>query len=130
MLSEHSILVALADPKGQRAFESALARSGVRPVFASSVGETRRILERERIELVICEDHLNDGDFHDVLTASRSGPAGRVPVVVTSHLDDTSEYLEAMKLGAFDFISAPYERHEIERIVDHALHRMPPVTVP
>jgi DNA-binding NtrC family response regulator len=41
--------------------------------------------------------------------------------VVASRLDDTAQYFEAMSLGAFDFIAAPYVRREVEWIVNRAL---------
>ena len=45
------------------------------------------------------------------------------PVVVTSRLDDTSQYLEAMRLGAFDFMARPFRRSEIEWIVQNAMRK-------
>jgi DNA-binding NtrC family response regulator len=93
-------------------------------VYTSSVGEARQILAHEPIAMVICEDHLADGSFRDMLGAV-SSQRSQVPVVVTAHVDDQVEYLEAMRLGAFDFIAAPYRRAEVEWILEHALHLAP-----
>lgn len=116
------VLVALADPETKTAFSRALPSSGLDPVYTSSVKEARGILARESISMVFCEDRLADGNFRDML---RVMEAKQVPVVVTSRTDDPKEYLEAMKLGAFDFIAAPYRRAEVEWILEHALHGAP-----
>ncbi len=118
------VLVALRDPEARNAFSRVMPTPAIEPVFASSVGETRRILQRESIALVICEDQLGDGSFREVLrdAAMQRGP---VPVVVASHMDDQAEYLEAMGLGAFDFIAAPYRRAEVRWIIEHALVSAP-----
>lgn len=118
------VLIALATPEARTAISRALPTSGLDPVFTSSVRELRSILSQESVDVVICEDRLNDGDYRDVLNVMASR-LRRVPVVVASHVDDTREYLEAMKLGAFDFIAAPYRRAEVEWIIEHALGRVP-----
>ena len=72
--------------------------------------------------LVVCEDTLADGSFRNVLyTLKLAG--SRIPLVVCSLLAEMAEYLEAMELGAFDFIAHPFCRVELERIINRALHQ-------
>ena len=81
------------------------------------------MLAREPVQIVFCEAGLIDGTFRDVLRAVR-GAGSKVPVVVASRVDDTREYIEAMGLGAFDYIACPYRHSEVERIVSSALREV------
>ena len=72
--------------------------------------------------MVFCEGRLRDGSFRDLLRAAEVAEA-RLPVVVASRLAETDEYLEAMRLGAFDFVARPYLQSEVESIVHRALER-------
>jgi DNA-binding NtrC family response regulator len=121
MMFPPRVLVALSDAEARKAFSRALPSKSVETVFTNSVSEAQRFLSREPFAMVIVEDRLQDGSFRDMLREV-GGKRSAVPVVVASHLDDQAEYLEAMKLGAFDFISAPYRREEMEWILEHALH--------
>lgn len=116
------VLVALADPAGQKALTNLLPHHDAEPVFASTLREARAVLSSQSIALVVCEDYLIDGNYRDLLPVARAAQ-GDVPVVVASRVDNPEEYLEAMKLGAFDFVAAPFSRAELERIVHNALNR-------
>jgi DNA-binding NtrC family response regulator len=122
MVDRIKVLVACSDPESRQTLSTFLSQCGLDPVFSTTVREARAILARQSIPLVICSADLVDGSFRDVLRAAGTGDA-RVPVVVASRRDDTAEYLEAMQLGAFDFIACPYKRSEVEWIVSHVLRR-------
>lgn len=115
-----AVLVASSDPERQKLFGRLLQQCGLDSVYVTSVRELLDVLKRKRVPLAICEDALTDGTFRDVLGATQRAGL-KVPVVVASRLDDTNEYVEAMSLGAFDFIASPYARREVEWIVNRAL---------
>ena len=122
MLGRSRVLIALADPASRRALSTLLSQHDAEPVFAMSMREARAVLAHEPVALVVCEDSLRDGSYRDLLPVARAAK-GDVPVVVTSRTDNPEEYLEAMKLGAFDFVSEPFSRAELDRIVFNALNR-------
>jgi DNA-binding NtrC family response regulator len=114
-------LIACHDPESRRALSGLLSECGLETVVSSTVREVRAHLARHPLAVVFCGESLADGTFREVLRAAEAAQP-HVPVVVASRLDDTQEYLEAMRLGAFDFIATPYRRSEVEWIVHHALH--------
>jgi DNA-binding NtrC family response regulator len=120
MTERFPVLVASPDPEHQRTFGRLLEQCGLEPYFVTTVRAAVEALNRQRVALAFCSEALSDGTFRDVLVAARNSGV-RVPVVVASRLDDTAEYFEAMSLGAFDFIAAPYVRREVEWIVNRAL---------
>ncbi len=122
MAGRAKLLVACPDPETWRSLTSVLAQHGVQPVCCSSVSAARAFLERHPVCAIFCESRLADGSFRDVLRlAALAGQP--VPVVVTSRLDDPAEYLEAMELGAFDYIARPYRRADVDWILSRALGR-------
>ncbi len=120
MSERFSVLVASSDPEHQRAFGRLLEQCGLEPMYVTTVRAAAETFNRHRVALAFCADALPDGTFRDILDVARRAGAG-VPVVIASRLDDTSEYVEAMSLGAFDFIASPFRRAEVEWIVNRAL---------
>jgi DNA-binding NtrC family response regulator len=87
---------------------------------SSNVSEAQAVMRERSIGLVFCESDLPEGGFRPVLhTLKLAG--SRAPLVVCSLLGELEEYLEAMQLGAFDFIRPPYRHAEVEVIVKSAL---------
>ncbi len=122
MIGRTRVLIALSDPASRRALSNILPQHDLEPVFAATLSEARAVLASERVALVVCEDILIDGSYRDLLPVAQAA-RGDLPVVVTSRVDNPEEYLEAMKLGAFDYVAAPFSRTELDRIVHNALSR-------
>lgn len=113
------IVVASSDLESRRGLTSILTRQGLDPISTSSFMECREIIEKESVGLVFCDRNLVDGDYRDVLNASRAA-TGKVRVVITSKHADWDEYLEAMRLGAFDVIACPCRPTDVEWMVIQA----------
>lgn len=124
MPSTLKVLVTSCDPETRWGVAKILGKSGIDLLFSSTVSEAKEILARQRICLVFSEAELPDGGFRDILShVARS--VAKVPVVVLSRLDEWDQYLEAMRLGAFDYVTRPYHPAEIEWIVSKALRMVP-----
>ena len=119
MPSRLRVLVVSSDSENGRKLGTILSECGLDPVPASTLEEAQALLAKRDALLVFCDAELANGTFHEVL---RLAEAVRIPVVVASRVHETLQYLEAMRLGAFDFIALPYRRSEVEHIVASALH--------
>lgn len=71
------------------------------------------------VKIVFCDRELCDGTYHDFLTAARA-LKNKTRVVITSRLADWDEYLNAMRLGAFDVIAAPCRAADVEWTLSQA----------
>jgi DNA-binding NtrC family response regulator len=116
------VLVVGANVEKRTAIVDVLEECGLEPVIASNLEETRNILARRPMHVVFCEDYLPDGSFREVLRMVKATKP-EIQVVVSSMLEDVDEYIEAMNLGAFDFIAPPYHGAEIVSVVDSASKR-------
>ncbi|MGH9403944.1 MAG: hypothetical protein ACRD2P_17830 [Terriglobia bacterium] len=112
------VLVAMSDSDGRSALASTLAARGLDAVIASTLRETRTILNHEQVAVVFCQNKLEDGAFNDLLGEDLKG---KIPVVVCSPSYEPGVYMDAMSKGAFDFIAYPYAQREIEWILSCAL---------
>ena len=122
MTDPQKVLVISCDAEGTDVLATFLRACGMKAIFCESVEECRAVLEPGDVALVFCDSCLKDGDYREVMRLSAASQV-HPPVVVTSRLDDTSQYLEAMRLGAFDFVARPFRRSEIEWIVQNATRK-------
>ena len=119
MTGEFEVLVAASSAENRSAITKVLLGMGVRPAITSSVKEARAILSAKAVSLVFCEEKFADGNYQDVLRAVKK-TAAKAPVVVSSPSHDWNEYLEALRLGAFEFMDGPVRALDVEMIVRYA----------
>jgi DNA-binding NtrC family response regulator len=121
MNESFEVLVAAESAESRRELGGILSRFGVQPAYSSTVQETKQILATRPVSLVFCEETLADGSFRDVLRALKARRAA-VPVVISKSHDDWDNYLEALRLGAFEYLVGPFNSSDIEMLVRYA-HR-------
>ncbi|MBI3184165.1 MAG: sigma-54-dependent Fis family transcriptional regulator [Myxococcales bacterium] len=91
-------------------------------VTASSCSEARAAFARNRVELVILDLNLPDGDGLDLVHAFRRDDEAEV-VVITAY-PKVQSAVRALKAGAFDYINKPFELEEFDIVIAKALgHR-------
>jgi DNA-binding NtrC family response regulator len=114
------IVTASADVEDRRTMVNILAKQELDAIVASSVSECRQSMAHENVGLIFCARSLADGDYRDLLLAARASKR-RTRIVLTARITDWNEYLEAMRLGAFDVISAPCRPTDVEWMILQAL---------
>jgi DNA-binding NtrC family response regulator len=114
------VVIASCDVEERRATCNILAKLGLDPIAAPTVRECEEIAAQENAGLIFCSRWLADGDYRDLLVAAR-GWSRKIKIVLAARVTDWDEYLEAMRLGAFDVISAPGRPTDVEWMVIQAL---------
>jgi len=99
-----------------------VGQCGLKPEIATSTRDAVSLLGSEAVCVAFCQDDLPGDGFKAVLKVAKRVA---VPVVVSSRLADPQRYLEAMELGAFDFICPPYYNAEVRALASAVLHRSP-----
>jgi DNA-binding NtrC family response regulator len=108
---------------------SILTHSNWRLYEAESCGEARRILDRQRISVVVCDELLPDGDWKQVLEMV-NGMQAAPPLIVTARNADDRLWSEVLDLGAYDLLPKPFDHKEVIRAVGIAwLHWKDSVTL-
>lgn len=106
------ILVVSSELESRRTLNEILRKEGHETICASRLSECQEALQTQRVSLIFCDRRLSDGNYRDVVAATRAAhqPAR---VIVTSRLADWDEYLEALHNGAFDLIASPCQPTDV-----------------
>lgn len=113
-------IVACTDPEIRQLLVSVLHEFGLQPTLPETLDEAKALLAREETALAFVQPRFSDGSFQEVLGAG-DGPRSRVPVIVCSEFYDKDLYIEAMSLGAFDYLAFPYRREDVAWVVNNAV---------
>jgi two-component system, NtrC family, response regulator PilR len=89
---------------------------------ARTVGEARQCLGDTTYDLVLCDVMMPDGNGLDLLREIKSGEADPAVIMMTAYTS-TKSAIEAMKLGAADYISKPFDVEELKIVAQKALER-------
>ncbi|NJL26416.1 MAG: sigma-54-dependent Fis family transcriptional regulator [Thermoanaerobaculia bacterium] len=104
----------------RRMMQRALGEEGYDVVTAATGEEGVEALEQGRFDLVLTDLRLPGISGLDVLERCRARWA-QVPVVVLTAFGNVSTAVEAMKLGAADFLEKPVEIDDLSRLVGRLL---------
>ncbi len=104
----------------RRMLERALAGEGYEVAAAATGGDGVRAARERPFDLVLTDLKLPDLSGLEVLAASRAAQP-RVPVVVLTGYGTVAAAVEAMKLGAYDFLEKPVELDDLLRLVEGAI---------
>ncbi len=117
------ILVIDDEPQILRFLRTSLTANGFEVIEARSVADGRRLADSEQPDLIILDLGLPDGDGKDVLRHVRA--QGETPVLVLSARDREAEKVEALDLGADDYVNKPFGIEELTARLRAALrHRL------
>ncbi|MBI3932375.1 MAG: sigma-54-dependent Fis family transcriptional regulator [Acidobacteria bacterium] len=97
-----------------------LRARGNRTLVAASVGEGLRLFADKRPAAVLLDLKLPDGTGIDVLRELQRQAPG-TPVVMVSGYGSLDEAVEAMRVGAADFIEKPVSRERLFAVLDRVL---------
>jgi two-component system, NtrC family, response regulator PilR len=96
---------------------------GLAVATARSAAEAQRALAGKRFDLVLCDILMPDGNGLDLLKEIKSATPNTAVVMMTA-FTSTKSAIEAMKLGAYDYVSKPFEVEELKLITQKALERV------
>jgi two-component system response regulator PilR (NtrC family) len=107
-----------------------LGRMGLRTDTAASLADARAQLAQGRYDLCLTDMRLPDGSGIDLVAEiSRDHPD--TPTAVITAFGNVEAAVEALKAGAFDFVSKPVDLAVLRGLVQHALRlesAAPPAT--
>lgn len=86
---------------------------------AENCDEALGVLKDNPLGVVVCEDRMQCGCWHNVLQAIE--PLEKPPLlVVTSRRADDSLWAEVLNMGGYDVLAQPYDRSEVVRVLSLA----------
>jgi DNA-binding NtrC family response regulator len=117
-----SAVLIVEDEAGLRdGLVGAVKTLGHTAMAAAGLGEARRLLASETIDCVLLDIRLRDGDGLDLLREMRSGVWRDIPVIVATAYGDSERTIGAMRDGAFDYLTKPFDFPVLLATVERAL---------
>jgi two-component system response regulator PilR (NtrC family) len=97
-----------------------LARMGIQALTAMSLGEAKRQLEQQHLDLCLTDMNLPDGNGIDLVRHIAERHPNLPVAMITAH-GSMDSAVAAMKAGAFDFVSKPVDLKLLRQLVESAL---------
>ena len=92
---------------------------------ATLIGEARQAIElgeRQDFDLVLCDLCIGEHSGLDVLRAFKVSQPTTEVIIVTAFAT-VENALEAMRLGAYDYVMKPFKNQELALLIDRALEK-------
>ncbi len=120
----HRLLVVDDEPDLRTLYELTLVREGYDVESAGSVEEAWSLLQQRRYHLVITDMRLPDGTGLDLLRRMDEARRGEKGIVITAY-GSAENAVEALKAGAYDYLTKPVDLRQFRAVVASALGRSP-----
>jgi two-component system response regulator AtoC len=92
---------------------------------AHTLDQARTLLQQNTIDAVLLDQQLPDGYGMDLLREIKTDTEAP-PVIMVTGVSDNSLVIEAIKMGAYDFVRKPMDELELDTTLNNALrsHRL------
>jgi two-component system response regulator PilR (NtrC family) len=97
---------------------------GLRVTTADCATRARELLHQDSFDLVLCDITMPDGSGLDLLEEIKEECGERTAVIMMTAYTSTAAAVEAMKRGAYDYVSKPFDVEELKVLVKKALDRI------
>jgi two-component system response regulator PilR (NtrC family) len=119
-MSEPLALVIDDEPDICELLSLTLGRMDIRTETATDVTSAKKLLGQKSFDLCLTDMRLPDGDGLELVEWMQINARGVPVAVITAH-GNVETAVQALKLGAFDFISKPLDLNNLRNIVRTAL---------
>ena len=121
-MNPNSVLVVDDDESLRRVTQLQLEEAGYRVLTASNGDEALEIIEHERFPLVITDLKMPGVSGLDLLKNIRQAHP-QISVLMITAFGTVQNAVEAMKAGAYDYITKPIDYEELLLVVNRAMER-------
>jgi two-component system response regulator PilR (NtrC family) len=118
--NNYQALVVDDEPDIRELLEITLARMAVESRCAKDLGEAKALLDRQHFDLCLTDMRLPDGSGIDLVRHIQAQAPSLPVAMITAH-GNMESAVEALKAGAFDFVSKPVDLQVLRKLVNTAL---------
>jgi two-component system response regulator AtoC len=115
-----SILVVDDDQNIRRVLKDLLGKEGFNVLTASDVDKALPLIDQQDLDLIVTDLKMPGKSGMDLLTlCHEKRPA--VPVIMITAFGNVEAAVAAMKKGAYDFITKPFDENELLNVIEKAI---------
>lgn len=119
------ILIADDDSNLRRTLKDLLEGAGYRITEASNGNQARALIHENDIDLVLCDWKMPEAGGEQLLRAlAVDNLLERLPVIIMTAHGTGPNAITAMQLGAYDFVTKPFDVDEVLATVKRTLHHL------
>lgn len=115
-----TILAVDDEPHMRRLLEISLRQAGYQPLSAANAREALSLIQEQVVDLVVSDLHMPGMNGLQLLTELRK-QYEHLPFIMVTAQGEIKTAVEAMKLGASDYILRPFELETLELAIQRAL---------
>ncbi|MGF1545883.1 MAG: sigma-54-dependent transcriptional regulator [Thiotrichales bacterium] len=119
-MSIRNVLVIDDEPDIRELLEITLARMGLQATCAENVAAAKRLLDHGTFDLCLSDMRLPDGNGLEIVEHIQRQHPGLPVAVITAH-GNMETAIQALKAGAFDFVSKPVNLESLRDLIQTAL---------
>ena len=123
-MAKKSALIVDDEPDIRELLEITLGRMGIDTLSAPDIGTARNLLESHSFDFCLTDMNLPDGNGIDLVQHINTNYPSTPVAMITAH-GNMESAVEALKAGAFDFVSKPVNLQLLRNLVDTALNLQP-----
>jgi two-component system, NtrC family, response regulator AtoC len=117
-----SVLIVEDEAGLRHGLEDVVKAMGCEAIAAAGLGEARAVVAARAVDCVLLDIRLRDGDGLDYLGELRATARG-VPVIVATAYGDSERTIRAMRDGAFDYLTKPFDLEALRATILRALNQ-------
>ncbi len=115
-----TVLVVDDEPTYRALYTQVLTEAGLAVLSASGAAEASAVLRAQRIDMVVSDVRMPGGSGLDLLKTVRT-TTPNLPFLLVTAYADVRDAVEALKLGAVDYLAKPVDLDELLASVEHTL---------
>ncbi|MDG1231683.1 MAG: sigma-54 dependent transcriptional regulator [Pseudomonadales bacterium] len=123
-MPKKNALIVDDEPDIRELLEITLGRMGIETLSAKDITSAKALLQNNEFDFCMTDMHLPDGNGIDFVHYISSNYP-QVPVAMITAHGSVDSAVEALKAGAFDFVSKPVNLELLRSLVDTALNLEP-----
>jgi DNA-binding NtrC family response regulator len=119
-MEQRCILVVDDEESSRIGLSKILDKSGYKVLTAENGKEALEKLKEEDFDLVITDMKMPQMDGIELLKEIKQSKS-RVGVIIVTAYGEVDSYLEAMNLGAFEYLNKPIKVDELKKVINKVL---------
>ncbi len=119
-LKDYQTLIVDDEPDIRELLEITLSRMGIHTHSAEDISSAKQLLTQHRFNLCLTDMRLPDGNGIDLVRHIQQHHPQMPSAVITAH-GNMESAVEALKAGAFDFVSKPVDLNKLRNLISTAL---------
>jgi len=112
------------EPDIRELLSMTLEQMGLQAVTAAKLSKAKKLLENEHFDLCLTDMNMPDGNGLELVEYVQSARP-QLPIAMITAYGNMDIAVEALKKGAFDFVSKPLELMRLRSMVESALKLAP-----